>query len=96
MLGSLIRYLKGMRIMMFQLSGFYCRRARITIRGPGAEVFPSRPRRFPGLQHLVRKGVFEVGTIGFRRKEYPKKAEKGLPMFGTHFRILSVWTLYEI
>ena len=23
MLGSLIRYLKGMRIMMFQLSGFY-------------------------------------------------------------------------
>ena len=26
MLGSLILYLKGMRIMMFQLSGFYCRR----------------------------------------------------------------------
>ena len=25
MLGSLILYLKGMRIMMFQLSGFYCR-----------------------------------------------------------------------
>ena len=24
MLGSLILYLKGMRIMMFQLSGFYC------------------------------------------------------------------------
>ena len=24
-LGSLILYLKGMRIMMFQLSGFYCR-----------------------------------------------------------------------
>ena len=23
-LGSLILYLKGMRIMMFQLSGFYC------------------------------------------------------------------------
>ena len=26
MLGSLILYLKGMRIMMFQLSGFYCMR----------------------------------------------------------------------
>ena len=25
MLGSLILYLKGMRIMMFQLSGYYCR-----------------------------------------------------------------------
>ena len=25
MLGSLILYLKGMRITMFQLSGFYCR-----------------------------------------------------------------------
>ena len=25
MLGSLILYLKGMRIIMFQLSGFYCR-----------------------------------------------------------------------
>ena len=25
MLGSLILYLKGMRRMMFQLSGFYCR-----------------------------------------------------------------------
>ena len=25
MLGSLILYLKGMRIMMFQLSGFYCK-----------------------------------------------------------------------
>ena len=24
MLGSLILYLKGMRIMMFQLSGYYC------------------------------------------------------------------------
>ena len=24
MLGPLILYLKGMRIMMFQLSGFYC------------------------------------------------------------------------
>ena len=28
MLGSLILYLKGMRIMMFQLSGFYCKRVQ--------------------------------------------------------------------
>ena len=28
MLGSLILYLKGMRIMMFQLSGFYCTASR--------------------------------------------------------------------
>ena len=43
MLGSLILYLKGMRILMFQLSGFYCR-------GLGAEgfrvygeLYPPRP-----------------------------------------------------
>ena len=29
MLGSLILYLKGMRIMMFQLSGFYCRFSKV-------------------------------------------------------------------
>ena len=33
MLGSLIVYFKGMRIMMFQLSGYYCR-----AEGPGCEV----------------------------------------------------------
>ena len=32
MLGSLILYLKRMRIMMFELSGFYCRAFRV---GPG-------------------------------------------------------------
>ena len=31
MLGSLILYLKGMRIMMFQLSGFYCRVLRVFV-----------------------------------------------------------------
>ena len=29
MLGSLILYLKGMRIMMFQLSGYYCKGMRM-------------------------------------------------------------------
>ena len=33
MLGSLILYLKGMRIMMFQLSGFYCRALRFKVEG---------------------------------------------------------------
>ena len=31
MLGSLILSLKGMRIMMFQLSGFYCRVSLVVI-----------------------------------------------------------------
>ena len=33
MLGSLILYLKGMRLMMFQLSGFY-------YKGPEFDLFP--------------------------------------------------------
>ena len=32
-LGSLLLYLKGMRIMMFQLSGYYC----MVSGGPGLE-----------------------------------------------------------
>ena len=42
MLGSPILYLKGMRIMMFQLSGFYCRltsslqAVRLWVEGSGA------------------------------------------------------------
>ena len=37
MLGSLILYLKGMRIMMFQLSGFYCKLG-VKIRGTRGDV----------------------------------------------------------
>ena len=33
MLGSLILYLKGVRIMMFQLSGFYCRELNMSESG---------------------------------------------------------------
>ena len=36
MLGSPILYLKGMRIMMFQLSGFYCK-----------DSFPAEAGRLP-------------------------------------------------
>ena len=35
MLGSLILCLKGMRIMMFQLSGYYCRALGLRIYGLG-------------------------------------------------------------
>ena len=35
MLGSLIVYLKGMRIMMFQLSGYYYNRFGLHSEGPG-------------------------------------------------------------
>ena len=38
-LGSLILYLKGMRIQMFQLSGFYCIQM-CSQRWSGPEVFP--------------------------------------------------------
>ena len=34
MLGSLILYLKGMRIMMFQLSGFYYMAGSIAVQRP--------------------------------------------------------------
>ena len=40
MLGSLILYLKGMRIMMFQLSGFYCRCILTDLEGLSAIVCP--------------------------------------------------------
>ena len=35
MLGSLILYPKGMRIMMFQLSGFYCKGCRSEFQAQG-------------------------------------------------------------
>ena len=41
MLGSLILYLKGMRIMMFQLSGYYCKLLKpslMPLRGSPHEV----------------------------------------------------------
>ena len=42
MLGSLILYHKGMRIMMFQLSGFYCR-VYIGVQGlPGPQEYVIR------------------------------------------------------
>ena len=52
MLGSLILYFKGRRLMMFQLSGFYCNipifeGTRRVLEGFG--LFASRIRRLLGL-----------------------------------------------
>ena len=53
MLGSLILYLKGMRRMMFQLSGFYC-----TLGAHG-------PTRVELLQGRVQ-GILVIQVRGFR------------------------------
>ena len=45
MLGSPILYLKGMRIMMFQLSGFYCIRVPLKEPFKGTQPGPYRPRK---------------------------------------------------
>ena len=50
-LGSLILYLRGMRIMMFQLSGFYCR-----VRRKGLSTLNVRP-------WLAEPGVFMLVPI---------------------------------
>ena len=39
MLGFLTLCLKGIRIMMFQLSGFYCRLSDVGVRVSGLEFF---------------------------------------------------------
>ena len=51
MLGSLILYLKSMRISMFQLSGFYCR--------AWSEGVPGLRHRFQGLKLFS----WVVGTV---------------------------------
>ena len=58
MLGSLILYLKGMRIMMFQLSGFYCRVYRKSP-CPPVEEDATRPLR----------SAFGLSRYGFRVEE---------------------------
>ena len=52
MLGSLILYLKGMGIMMFQLSGFYCK--------------PQRHKGFR-VSGLGSTGSFSSWLRGFRQ-----------------------------
>ena len=63
MLGSLILYLKGMRTIMFQLSGFYYRKG---IKAVGAKGF--RGFRVGGAPFLSAKSLRKApGFAGFRR-----------------------------
>ena len=60
MLGSPILYPKGMRIMMFQLSGFYCR-------GSGFGALWISEFRGSGLWNLavgLQEGMWEFSKIG--------------------------------
>ena len=57
MLGSLILYLKGMRLMMFQLSGFYFKALRSRVWG-----FESRELNWGLGFGAVRNLGFNVGT----------------------------------
>ena len=55
MLGSLILYLKGMRTIFFQLSGFYYK------------MYKTRPPRaglWPGESDAVRKSYLLEGALG--------------------------------
>ena len=59
MLGSLILYLKGMRIMMFQLSGLYCR-GRVV---QGFRLYPEGPDTL-ALWSQVPKPILRIGLLG--------------------------------
>ena len=70
MLGSLIVYLKGMRIMMFQLSGYYCKELPSFPHAPNkAEALlqnSGSPRPTLGeLLHHLRIGQFLDLFLGF-------------------------------
>ena len=64
MLGSPILYLKGMRILMFQLSGFYCRPPKGLNR---RRAFHGRiPFPGPKDRELGFRGSFCCAVLGFR------------------------------
>ena len=66
MLGSLILYLKILRIMMFQLSGFYCK----ALKSEASQPPPSEPSEPP--RSLSPKLSWEFPEIGENPKKYPK------------------------
>ena len=69
MLGSLILYLKGMRILMFQLSGFWYKEpsvptTRSPLQGAGRRSYDSSRRRgSSGLCSLVFPSFLLKGSI---------------------------------
>ena len=52
MLGSLILYLKGMRIVMFQLSGFYCTLCFTPQGSPSVSSAKSESARWPSMKTM--------------------------------------------
>ena len=64
MLGFLILYCKGMRPMMFQLSGFYCK------------VHPCKNPKFGGIG--VRE--LWVSTLGFGVRLWPEPLKDSTPL----------------
>ena len=80
MLGSLILYLKGMRIMMFQLSGFYYKGSPILSSPPSRNapkrILASLEGRLQGLGFWDRRSGFRTvelrfGTTKFRDFGFP-------------------------
>ena len=63
MLGSLILYLKGMRRMMFQLSGFYCRPTMAGCMDPPGKLLASSLFMMMSLEEAF---CFGVKGFGFR------------------------------
>ena len=67
MLGFPILYFKGTRIMMFQLSGFYCKPLKEPLKPRSATVYLSsrivrkRPRPVPG--EMWSKGMVLILTV---------------------------------
>ena len=64
MLGSLMLYLRGMRIMMFQLSGFYCR----DFRAFGCKGLGFRSPRVQGFWGFFFEGPFSVCKLSLLQK----------------------------
>ena len=86
MLGSLILYFKGMRLMMFQLSSFYCREDRVPLSSKsqncfGAQKPPNSPKPSTHNMNLkpltLKKLRRPLGSSGFRFEGF-----RGLQGFG--------------
>ena len=69
MLASLILYIKGMRMLMFQLSGFYCRGFRVSGLGFGASTLcPARcPSSTPRKSSHTSSWHISRGSLKFFR-----------------------------
>ena len=64
-LGSLILYLKGMRIMMFQLSGFYYKYQHSPSKVYGSKTTYPRVLRAHILRPLGKKTAYYIRLLGY-------------------------------